>query len=139
MNQQHRRLFKLRVILVLAVLGLGVLGAGGYYVASFYDFFERPYHAATFDREQWLAFQDAGDNECALRGMVRDLQGSRLRQGTPRTEVIALLGDPYLYGSPMNGCIDYRLGHDCSFSMHNEFLRICFGSDAELTDSWVIQ
>ena len=116
-----------------------MLGAGGYCIVSLYEFFERPYHAATFDRERWLALQDHGDNECALRGMVRDLQRRHLPLGTPRQEVVALLGEPYPYASPANGCIDYRLGHDCSFSMHNEFLRVCFGTDAGLTESWVTQ
>lgn len=98
---------------------------------------------ADFDRTKWReapnCVPDGCESACIRGAMVRDLQRRHLIPGTPRSEVMTLLGDAKTRHTNNQKFIDYDLGMCSGFRMDFDSLVILFDGDDRVVRSWTEQ
>lgn len=91
-----------------------------------------PFMGRSFDAKAWsTALKCTSDKDCidkdmaCVRGsMFRDLSRKHLTPGVPRSQVLALLGEPTLVTK--DNCVDYELGYCSGFKIDGDYLRVCY-------------
>jgi hypothetical protein len=111
-----------------------VLAASGLVVVEILDYRNN----AEFDAVVWQSAPNCGrdgcDAECVRGRMVRDLTWYYLKPGMPRSEVVALLGNPQPGSLPVKTSLSYDLEMCSGFRMDYDSLVLSFNDRDALID-----
>jgi hypothetical protein len=103
----------------------------------FYPLLNSPFNDSSFDRELWN--QSPNTIECIRGAMYEDLEKNHLKTGTPKNEVINLLGKPTPFPWVKKDCIEYQLGFCSGLQMDGDGLVICFNDNEAIKKVYRVQ
>lgn len=138
-NMSPRGRASLNRLAKVVLLLLFLLGGATWGLRAVFDYRNK----ADFNAEAWSKAENCSgalcEQECIRGGMVSDLQRRHLIPGTPRVNVVALLGPgrPTARGDKKG--IDYNLGMCSGFRMDFDSLIVAFDESDRLTNSWTVQ